>query len=155
MKALTVYQPWASLECLGLKGTETRGWATSYRGELAIHAGKKWTAELAIIAIELHAWLVAHGSVGLPYNPPRGVILAVATLADCVQVTEDNQTMFSEFDRVAGDCRVGRWIWILEDVRPLEHPVPCPGAQGLWTVPGRQAEMVRRQLLRCPAVARV
>lgn len=39
MKALTLHQPWASLVALGVKTVETRGWATSYRGPLAIHAG--------------------------------------------------------------------------------------------------------------------
>lgn len=40
MKALTLYQPWASLIALGVKTVETRPWATKYRGPLAIHAGK-------------------------------------------------------------------------------------------------------------------
>lgn len=34
-----------------------------------------------------------------------------------------------------GDFAPGRWAWILADVRPLPEPVPCRGAQGLWTVP--------------------
>lgn len=40
MKALTIRQPWASLVALGVKTIETRSWSTSYRGPLAIHAGK-------------------------------------------------------------------------------------------------------------------
>lgn len=40
----------------------------------------------------------------------------------------------------------GRWYfgpvgWVLEDVRPLDEPIPCRGAQGLWTVPD---EIARR-----------
>jgi len=35
MKALTLYQPFASLVALGLKQVETRSWRTSYRGPLA------------------------------------------------------------------------------------------------------------------------
>ena len=42
MKALTVRQPWASLIAAGVKTIETRSWATSFRGPLAIHAGKRW-----------------------------------------------------------------------------------------------------------------
>ena len=41
MKALTLYQPWASLVALGVKTIETRSWSTPYRGPLAIHAGAK------------------------------------------------------------------------------------------------------------------
>lgn len=38
MKALTLWQPWASLVALGVKTIETRSWSTGYRGPLAIHA---------------------------------------------------------------------------------------------------------------------
>lgn len=41
MKALTLWQPWASLIALGVKTIETRGWSTNYRGPLAIHAAKR------------------------------------------------------------------------------------------------------------------
>lgn len=38
MKAVTIWQPWASLLAYEEKGFETRGWATAYRGPIAIHA---------------------------------------------------------------------------------------------------------------------
>ena len=41
MKALTLHQPRASLVALGVKTIETRGWSTTYRGPLLIHAGKR------------------------------------------------------------------------------------------------------------------
>lgn len=40
MTALSLWQPWASLIAHGAKTIETRGWATHYRGPLAIHAAK-------------------------------------------------------------------------------------------------------------------
>lgn len=40
MKAITIYQPYASLLACGAKRYETRSWATSYRGPIAIHAAK-------------------------------------------------------------------------------------------------------------------
>ena len=40
MKALTIYQPYAALIAAGGKRYETRSWKTSYRGPIAIHAGK-------------------------------------------------------------------------------------------------------------------
>jgi hypothetical protein len=39
-KALSLWQPWASLIVLGHKDKETRSWPTSYRGRLWIHATK-------------------------------------------------------------------------------------------------------------------
>lgn len=47
MKALTLWQPWASLVALGVKTIETRSWSTSYRGPLAIHAAKKRPIEVS------------------------------------------------------------------------------------------------------------
>lgn len=41
MKALTVWQPHASLMAIRAKRIETRGWSTSYRGPLAIHAAAR------------------------------------------------------------------------------------------------------------------
>ena len=41
MKAITVWQPWASLLVSGRKRYETRSWATTYRGPIAIHAAKR------------------------------------------------------------------------------------------------------------------
>ncbi|MHC4404130.1 MAG: ASCH domain-containing protein [Planctomycetota bacterium] len=40
MKALTICQPWAWAIIHGPKPVENRGWATKYRGPLAIHAGQ-------------------------------------------------------------------------------------------------------------------
>jgi activating signal cointegrator 1 len=146
VKALTIYQPWASLECQGLKGTETRAWPTSYRGFLAIHAGLKWDDYLQERQRKLHNYLVRRGSIGLPGELPRGVVLGVGELVECLQVTEDNQTMFAEFDRIAGDLSLGRYVWVLERVRPLRHPIPCRGMQGLWSVPARVQALIRLEL---------
>lgn len=41
MKALTIWQPWASLIARGVKQYETRSWPTKYRGPIAIHAAVK------------------------------------------------------------------------------------------------------------------
>ena len=41
MKALTIWQPWASLLVSGQKKYETRSWATAYRGPIAIHAAMR------------------------------------------------------------------------------------------------------------------
>ena len=40
MKALTLYDPWATLVVLGEKQFETRRWLTNYRGRLAIHTSR-------------------------------------------------------------------------------------------------------------------
>ncbi len=41
VRAITLWQPWASLVALGLKRFETRSWPTNYRGKLLIHAATR------------------------------------------------------------------------------------------------------------------
>lgn len=38
MKAITIWQPWASMLAHRVKTYETRSWVTAYRGPIAIHA---------------------------------------------------------------------------------------------------------------------
>jgi hypothetical protein len=46
VKALSLWQPWASLIAVGAKRFETRSWQTSHRGPLLIHAAQKWGGQL-------------------------------------------------------------------------------------------------------------
>lgn len=38
LKAITLWEPWASLMAIGAKKNETRGCWTKHRGDIAIHA---------------------------------------------------------------------------------------------------------------------
>jgi hypothetical protein len=52
MKALSLWQPWATLVSIGAKRIETRSWPTKYRGPLAIHAGLTRRRELDLLCLE-------------------------------------------------------------------------------------------------------
>jgi hypothetical protein len=41
IRALTLWQPWASAVIIGGKDVENRTWSTGYRGPLVIHAAKR------------------------------------------------------------------------------------------------------------------
>jgi len=131
MKALTISQPYASLIADGKKFVENRVWFTSYRGPLAIHAGKG-TQYLAKSELS---------------NYPSGCIIAVARLSVCVNlksVREDvarksidvNVPFATSFksiaDILAHEHTEGPYCWVLDDIRKLAEPIPCRGAQGLW-----------------------
>jgi hypothetical protein len=97
MKAITLHQPWASLMAIGAKRIETRSWATSYRGPLAIHAAKTMPAyakqfcyERAAALGPLLGW-ERQGGLGLGWDVeagiaalPLGAIVATVRLIDCV-----------------------------------------------------------------------
>ena len=138
MRALSLWQPWASLMAAGLKTIETRDWPTRYRGPLAIHAAKRplsgeekallyiWACKGMIPA----AWL---DSEPLPY----GAILAVANLVDCARVENVSP---GRLDEAFGNYAPGRWAWITRNLRALPHPIPYRGAQGLFDVPTKIIE---------------
>lgn len=126
-KAITIHQPWAWAIAEGIKTVENRTWATSYRGPIAIHAGK------SMASIEEGTRFIE----SLGYKVPTfgdedfGAIIAVANLVDCVKVDEDPLGMFGVRDNPFAQ---GPVCWVLSDVRKLAEPVACNGKQGLWEV---------------------
>lgn len=143
MKALSLWQPWASLIACGLKRVETRSWATSYRGPVLIHAAKRWTADELDALARLRA---EHPRVAdeLPdvRELPLGAVVAVARIAECHQMTYDWIEDQTDLERDVGGWEADRFGWVLEGVRALPAPVPCVGAQGLWSVRRVQASGV-------------
>jgi activating signal cointegrator 1 len=110
MKALSLWQPWASLVALGVKTIETRSWSTSYRGPLAIHAAavvpdhafgqcqhhRHWTVGDFTIERDnprgtARAYLM-RGPIAWPYRLPLGAVVATCTLVDVVPMTDHAET---------------------------------------------------------------
>jgi len=124
MKAITLWEPWASLIALGAKKIETRSWPTSYRGPLAIHSGLK---KLSYYPIELVRAVPA--VVTLKYH--YGCVIAIANLVACIEMTPANIALVDEPERSFGDYAAGRWMWLLANVRRID-PVPAKGRLRLW-----------------------
>lgn len=159
MKAITILQPWASLIACGAKQYETRSWKTNYRGPIAIHAGLKephynYYPQPQMTAIVMAETLIKSGVFNLKTNRacdifcslPRGVIVAVADLVDCMEVicpvldykqpvtAAELQAgvMVSGKEYMFGDYSKGRYAWKLENIQVLKTPIPAKGKQGLW-----------------------
>jgi hypothetical protein len=156
MKALSLWQPWASAIAAGAKRIETRHWATRYRGPLAIHAAKrKNVAEL----MHYHAcwnWIGAMRPLGWGWGKhnydidrlPFGAIVAVCDLVDCRPTDSFTQAELDTprrpvhavtdawdwTERQMGNFDLGRFGWVLDNVRALPEPIPCKGRQGLFAV---------------------
>ena len=148
MRALSLWQPWASAVALGHKQIETRSWRTPYRGPLAIHSARTKTGvELAMqgaghaMAWRQVFWHHNEGLRSLFLGLPYGAILATCELVDCVPVEQVVQELLLRqadgggwLERQLGDYRAGRWAWILANVRPLAVALPWTGRQGLFEV---------------------
>ncbi len=131
MKAITLWQPWATLIALGAKPTETRRWATTYRGRLAIHAAKSGPREIVKIArSEPFKSTLADAGYLTFSSLPRSAVLCVVTLEDCVPTEQYKPKSFLE--STFGDFSLHRFVWILRDVEVLHKPILARGAQGLW-----------------------
>jgi hypothetical protein len=133
MKALSLWQPWATLVAILGKRNETRGWATTYRGPLAIHAAAKFPpAARQLVGTFPFDEVLRRAGCPTWRELPLGAVVAIAELVDVVRI--DGQTRVpggNEF--MFGDYRRGRYIWRLGDVRKLPAPVPATGALGLWS----------------------
>lgn len=135
---LTLHQPYATLVACGAKSIETRSWATSYRGPLLIHAARRWNAEIeadccrSARALREYGWQPADGVTravaGWSWPETLGHVLAVVNLVSCRPAPVPPEGLNGEF----GLYGAGRFGWYLEDIVPIDPPVPHKGMQGIW-----------------------
>ena len=163
MKALSLWQPWASAITLGLKRIETRSWRTNYRGRLLIHAAKKKLTNDEYVEL---AYLSAYQDVARLARPdlkgqgiaiarifhshlPYGALIAVcdlvgwqrfdpSTLPGSTIRGSGHQIPLTEQEYALGNYGPGRFGWILSNIRALSKPIPYKGRQGLFEVPDDQ-----------------
>lgn len=135
LKALTLYQPWASLVSHRVKTIETRSWSTRYRGPLAIHAAARYPA-----AGECPPGLVMHDMLGdlmyflgepfteedqvargLPpdgdligFPLPLGAVIATAELVDVVPILAPGEWLDPGWAKHVSPSREGGplWLWL-------------------------------------------
>ena len=148
-KALTVWQPWASLIIANVKPFEFRGWPAprALRGrEIAIHAGARPVrkAEIADLIVRLRspeAWRTTglteaalpllerwHRAPGLL---PLSSVIGIVTLGEPVRAHE----IFEGFGHHVNDSdrdQHSNWAWPMQYVQPLVPIEPAKGAQGFW-----------------------
>jgi len=139
MKAISLWQPWATLIAMGAKKIETRSWPTSYRGWIAIHAAKRKVKSELIELARDENYIAALGLKPSETYPvfnelPLGALVAVARLVDCKPVEQLQPSMALGGEYWLGNYSAGRFGWMLEDVIALES-IPYKGEQGLFTVP--------------------
>lgn len=134
MRALTLWQPWATLVALGAKRVETRSWAPRFRPpfRLAIHAARQVpTPGLALMADPRVREVLGRAGILTAADLPAGKVVAVCYVA-AVRPGGEVVTLLDGPDLYLGDFRPGRWAWMLDRVTPLDPPVPARGRRQLW-----------------------
>lgn len=149
MKALTVWQPWASLIALGAKPYEFRGWQAPkwiVGRRIAIHAGARKVRkdEIADLILRLKsdiAWTTAlrpelaleilekaHAS---PSVLPNSAVLCTAIIGEPILGTK----VVAEFGGPVNDSdrdEHANWAWPMLEIQQIIPPKPAKGAQGFW-----------------------
>lgn len=131
MKAISLWQPWATLIAIGAKEYETRSWAQSYRGTIAIHAAKRTSEIQRVLNKPDMACYLNDEGYHKVQDFPLGAIVAFAKLT-AIYRTEELRPHLSPKELQYGDFSNGRFAWRIEQVAILDEPIPARGQQGLW-----------------------
>jgi len=145
IKALSMWQPWASLVGLEAKRYETRSWSTNYRGPLLICSAKKKDLSSLRLLREPSFQIGLGGMLPdliRPRDLPYGEAIAIVDLVAVVPTVELSSNQLSIYEREYGDFSPGRFAWKLENVRTLARGWEIKGDRYLFDVelPTRIAE---------------
>lgn len=143
MRALSLWQPWASLWLTEWKVHETRHWSTNYRGPLLVHAAQRIEREFDGGPLE-DICAEAFGSAWRT-TLPRGELLGMVRIVDCLPVEmikrewgmRDHAPPLDHYtDYHCGDWSDGRYGWRRADTpQRFDVPIPWRGQQGFFDVP--------------------
>jgi hypothetical protein len=137
MKAISLWQPWATLWVLQIKKDETRAWPFPHwhYGPVAIHAAKKKINLWNDIAEHyLDGILKALNKAGLDHDDlPRGALIGVCDSIRSAPILTHQQ---DDLEEMLGDWTInsGRHSWTPKNMRALKAPIPFIGRQGLFSV---------------------
>lgn len=137
MKALPLWQPWATLVAVGAKRVETRDYPPRRLGlregqRIAIHAAKRTTELHLCEEWPFNRHIRAGGEL------PLGAIVATCTLVRAAEITASSAYALearNPVEHALGYYVPGRWAWVLGDVEQMPEPVPFVGSQGTFDVP--------------------
>jgi hypothetical protein len=174
MKAISLWQPWATLCAIGAKTFETRGWSTTYRGPLLIHAAQRNPCDHRDTHALLYRTPFYDALQPIQWRLPLGAIVGIVDLVECFRVTQNvndptpylysldgdcRDTHFGEDDEplpglpeiAFGDFSVGRYAWKLENPRHFAQEIPCRGRQKIFNVSPEVAALARAIIRAMPA----
>lgn len=131
MKAISLWQPWASLWLTDAKVHETRHWPTRHRGWLVVQAAKRAIDDFDGDRLDD----ICNGIWGNHWGQdlPRGALIGAVKLVSCKQMVETNPA--HDDDRECGDWQPTRFAWERGEFVIFPQPILYRGAQGLFDVP--------------------
>lgn len=141
MKALSLFQPFATLVVAGMKRLDSRCWYTGYRGRVAIYAldrdPEAWgldLCEMRSVREALH-WRGC-GNLG---EMPRGAMMGTVELVDCVRCEDLTPMLLTRREQLFATYKPGRWVFVFRGAVRFPAPVAAMGRTGLWEWRGATA----------------
>lgn len=63
-----------------------------------------------------------------------GHIIAEATLVDCIYMDEEFISKIKNDNKeyICGEYSIGRYAWVLKDIKELNEQIPAKGNLGIW-----------------------
>ena len=146
MKALSLWQPWATLMAIGAKTIETRPRRMNYRGPLLICATKTWQPDI-LRRLRFARWTgnspqdawdrIAAALCKAGFKSAGGLLLGAALcsvdVCDCVPTEDIRKTLWPE-ELAFGDFRDGRFAILTNRLWRFSVPFPITGRQGLFEI---------------------
>ena len=132
MRALTLWQPWASWIIYADKRFENRPWRPPRQiigQRIAIHAGRRFDKSATYHGVQKY--------IG-EWRLDRGAIIGSAVVVGVLTAGSAG---------AKDPWFFGPYGWELEDVRDLQNPIPYRGMLGLWRVPPEIAAIIRASAL--------
>lgn len=162
MKAITIWQPWASLIMVGAKAYEFRPKSyLAYFGapkvddRIVIHAGVRpvKAAEIEDLIDRIDAeddttglnaaiarTVLLKCRAAAKYQAlPLGCGLGTGVLGRPLNAGKIFRGPVADSVRAAEDEARYNWAWPLSDIKPFDAPIPVRGAQGFWNWPEKVA----------------
>lgn len=128
MKVLSLTEPFATLISEGIKSIETRSWKTNYLGRLYIHASSTKIPGMYKKNEELMSLITKKD---LNY----GYIVCTCELVDCIEMTDEFIKKIKKYypnEYLTGIYEIGRYAWIIKDIKKLDVPIKAKGHLGIW-----------------------
>jgi hypothetical protein len=153
MKVISLLQPWATLVVVGAKQIETRSWNTNFRGDILIHASKKFTRNQKALCLEAPFKNFIQDFSQLPLGAIIGKVTLMDTQPTDFYLTTPKsasridlvywwsgmpcigQEIIADHEKAFGDYSPGRYGWLLHTAVPFQKPIPAKGSLGLWEFP--------------------
>jgi hypothetical protein len=138
MKAISLWQPYATALVRGWKLFETRGWPMPEAligVPIALAATKQIKGEQrkCFNAPRFQRVWRKFPLVNVPLEDlPRGCVLGTVVFEASRKIDYEWTVAVEEREFQLGDWQSGRWAWPVSNIAAFQEPVACRGGQGIW-----------------------